>query len=355
MCNGLVQIAFSPDVDARRPALRRAIAYFASALGCLAASLVNPYSYHLHVHMLEYLSDPYLALHIAEFLSVSFHHPLAIFFESMLLLGALAACWHASKRSFTEPLMLLIWAHGALLSTRNIPIFMLVAAPPVASMLQAWMERLPRTDVAGWVQRAAAGFDAVSLRINETDSIGRWHAFSVLGVLVVGALLYAPHPPEIFRPEFSPKKFPAGAIDVLKRDPAARIFTTDQWGDYLIYRLYPNTRVFVDGRSDFYGTEFAKKYVEVLQINYGWDKTLAGFGVDTVLMPPGAPLAGALKESAHWRVVYDDGVSVVFRSARKTVGGSTSVAAGAGSGRGREITKTEVSDRTITSQNKSKT
>jgi len=351
----LLQIAFSPDGDARRPALRRAAAYFASALGCLAASLVNPYSYHLHVHMLEYLSDPYLALHIAEFLSVSFHHPLAIFFEGMLVLGALAACWHASKRSFTEPLMLLIWAHGALLSTRNIPIFMLVAAPPVASMLQAWMERLPRTDVAGWVQRAAAGFDAVSLRINETDAIGRWHPLSAFGVLLVAALLYAPHPPEIFRPEFSPKKFPAGAIDVLKRDPAARIFTTDQWGDYLIYRLYPNTRVFVDGRSDFYGTDFAKKYVEVLQINYGWDKTLAGFGVDTVLMPPGAPLAGALKESAHWRVVFDDGVSVVFRSARKTVGGSTSVAVGAGSGRDREITKTEVSDRTITYQNKSKT
>src|SRR5207245_1576566 len=95
----------------------------------LAMSLVNPYTYHLHVHMLQYLADPYQSQHIIEFLSVSFHHPLAIFFESMLLLAAVAGFWFVSNKSFTEPLLMLMWAHAALLSTRNIPIFMLVAAP----------------------------------------------------------------------------------------------------------------------------------------------------------------------------------------------------------------------------------
>ena len=41
--------------------------------------------------------------------------------------------------------------------------------------------------------------------------------------------------------------------------PSARIFTHDQWGDYLIYRLYPQTKVFMDGRSDFYGTGLRKE------------------------------------------------------------------------------------------------
>ena len=35
-------------------------------------------------------------------------------------------------------------------------------------------------------------------------------------------------------------------------------------------------------------------------------------------MPPDAPLTGALKESSTWRVVYDDGIAVVFRSAART-------------------------------------
>ena len=32
-----------------------------------------------------------------------------------------------------------------------------------------------------------------------------------------------------------------------------RLLTTDQWGDYIIYCFYPRQKVFMDGRSDFYG------------------------------------------------------------------------------------------------------
>ena len=74
--------------------------------------------------------------------------------------------------------------------------------------------------------------------------------------------------------------------------------------------------MFVDGRSDFYGNDFEDKYLDVMNVKYGWEKTLAGFGVDTILLPPDAPLTGALKESSRWRVVYDDGVALVFRSDR---------------------------------------
>lgn len=351
----LLHVAFSPQTGDTRATLTRAAAYLVTAMACLAASLVNPYTYHLHMHVMEYLADPYSAQHILEFLSVSFHHPLAIFFEAMLLLAALSGFWYASNRSFIQPLLLLMWAHGALLSTRNIPIFMLVAAPPVAAALQVWLDRLPALDVAGWVKFAARKFNTVAIGMSETDRLPRWHAISALATLVVAGLLYAPHPPERFRPEFNPKSFPAAAVETLRRDPSARIFTFDQWGDYLIYRLYPETKVFMDGRSDFYGTEFNKKYLDVLQVNYGWEKTLARFGVDTILMPPSTPLAGALKESARWRVVYDDGVAVVFRSAQKSGRAPVSVTARDGEGRDREVTKTQASDQGITQQNKSKT
>jgi len=100
----------------------------------------------------------------------------------------------------------------------------------------------------------------------------------------------------------------------LRRIPAARIFTFDQWGDYLIWTGH---KVFVDGRSDFYGDDFEEKYIDVLNVKYGWEKTLGQFGVDTILMPPGAPLSGALKESSRWRVVYDDGISLVFRQVQQ--------------------------------------
>jgi hypothetical protein len=252
-----------------------------------------------------------------------------------------------SKGRFTEPLLLLVWGHGALLAARNIPIFMIAAAPLVAGAVEAWLAALPELRVAEWLRRAVRKFNLVAAETSGTDDIARWHLASVAGALLVAALLYAPSPPKMFRAEFDPKSYPAAAIDTLRRDASARIFTYDQWGDYLIYRLYPRTKVFVDGRSDFYGDDFEEKCIAVLSVKYDWAKTLDGFGVDTILLPPSAPLAGALKESSRWRLVYDDGVALVFRSAQKIAGESTSATTGGGTGRDREVTKTEARDRAI--------
>jgi hypothetical protein len=351
----VLKIALATDTEERSAAWIRGRRYLLSALACLAASLVNPYTYHLHQHVIEYLHDPYQMQHIMEFFSISFYHPMAIFFEALLLAGALAAVWHASKGQYIEAVLIVVWSHGALLAARNIPIFTIIVAPPVAAAVEDWMGLVPSWNLAAWVRRAAEKFMGVARETTETDMIGRWHLASALGLFVFAALLYAPNPPKSFRAEFDPKTFPAGAIDTLRQDPAARIFAQDQWGDYLIYRLYPNTRVFIDGRSDFYGPDFGKKYLDVMAVNYAWEKTLGGFGIDTILLPTTAPLAGALKESAHWHVVYDDGVSLVFRSARKTSGQTVSATGpGDGKGRDREVTKTQARDQAIT-EHKSKT
>jgi hypothetical protein len=139
-------------------------------------------------------------------------------------------------------------------------------------------------------------------------------------------------------------------VKLLKADATARIFADDEWGDYLIWSLYPKNRVFVDGRSDFYGNDFEDKYIDVLKVKHGWESTLGRFRIDTVLLSPDASLAGALKESSRWRVVYDDGVAVVFRRNAET-GNLAQVSYagnGGGSGRDREITKTQGRDQTIT-------
>jgi hypothetical protein len=232
---------------------------------------------------------------------------------------------------------------------------MIVAAPAVAAAVEEWIAFMPTWNVAAWVRSAAARFARVAGDTTETDRIGRWHVVSAMAAVVFAALLYAHHPPQSFRAEFDPKSYPAGAVDLLRRSPDARIFAHDQWGDYLIYRLYPRTKVFMDGRSDFYGPDFEQKYQEVLNVSYGWEKTLGRYDVDTILLPPSAPLAGALKESARWRVVYDDGVALVFRSAQKTGGQPLSAAGnGDGNGRDREVTKTQARDQAIT-ELKSKT
>jgi len=344
----LLQVLIASQTEGRPDGLARARNYLLSALACAAVSLVNPYSYHLHVHLWQYLRDPFNGQHIAEFLSLSFHDPAAIFFETALAGGVLAAAWCARRGRLAEPLLIVLWAHGALLAARNIPIFVIVAAPAMAAAADAGLRQLPESAVAAWLRRVATRLGRLMRETSETDAIGRWHLVSVAAVALVAAVIYAPNPPQRFRAEFDPKRFPAGAISMLERYPGARVFTFDQWGDYLIYRRYPRSRVFVDGRSDYYGADFENKIIDIVSVNYGWDQTLSRFAVDTVLMPPNTPLTGALKESSRWRVVYDDGVALVFRARGQATGDRASAAAGGGMGRDREVTKTATSDRPIT-------
>ena len=318
----ILTILLSADPGVREPAWRNAKAYFLSSFACMAASLINPYTYHLHVHMAQYLRDPFNSQHIMEFLSPTFHHPTAIFFEAMLALSVATAIWSASRGRFAEPLLMLVWAHGSLLAARNIPIFMIAAAPPVAAAIQEWLLQLPEIHVADWLRNAGRRFNSLAAEMGETDAIMRWHLVSAAGIVLVASLLYAPHPPKKFRSEFDPTSYPAAALAKLGRDPGTRIFTHDEWGDYLIWTGH---KVFVDGRSDFYGDDFEEHYIDVLNVKYGWEKTLGSFGVDTILMPPIAPLSGALKESSRWQVVYDDGIALVFRSTQRTVSATTSV------------------------------
>jgi hypothetical protein len=341
----LLQFLFSGDAEERRSAGQRARGYFVSAAVCAAASLVNPYTYHLHVHMAQYLRNPWNSQHIIEFLSPSFHQPRAIFFEIFLVLGAASAWWHFTKRRYTEVLMVGVWAHAALLASRNIPIYVIVAAPIAAAAMQHALNQASEANVANWVRLLAARFNRMASQTQEKELVSRWHVVSAAGFALMAAVFFAPNPPEKFRAEFDPNRYPEAALAALQPATGTRIFTNDEWGDYLIWS---GNRVFVDGRSDFYGNDFEDKYHDVLRVKYGWEKTLAAFGVDTILMPLDAPLTGALKESSRWKLVYDDGRALAFRSIDRTAGEPLSAATGDGTGRDREVTKTQTSDRPIT-------
>jgi hypothetical protein len=342
---------FASDSSLRRPALRRSLPYLATVAGCLAMTFVNPYFYHLHEHILAFLGDGYQYRNIVEFQSFNFHSPVAAYFEPMLLLGLVAAAWNLYRRRFAYSLLLAGWAHLALAVVRNEPIFMIVAAPLVAEMLQSLLTELPAKDLAAWIRGSAAKFQEFAADFGSTDSIARLHLTSAAAIAVLGALFYAPNAPAKCRAEYDAKRYPAKAVEVLGEAGSPEvIFTDDEWGGYLIYRLYPSTRVFIDGRSDFYGTPFNEKYQSVMNVRYDWEKSLAQYHVNTVLLPADAALAGTLKESRHWHPVYDDGIAIVFRSTEDpdSPAAQVSVASSDGKDRDRKITKSQTSDLTIT-------
>jgi hypothetical protein len=294
---------------------QRASACAWTAVASLAASLANPYGWHLHAHIARYLAaDSWQFDHINEFLSPNFHSRLALCFELMLALAAAAAFWHLTRRRIHYVLLALGPAHMALVSARNIPLFLIVAAVPVAVAIEEWLEAGARSGLPRLAHRMVDAFTRLAADTGAVERLARVPAASLVCCGLLAAGLFAPSVSGKFRSEFDARAFPAGAIPAL-RDSGGRIFTSDQWGDYLIYRLYPDINVFVDGRSDFYGGDHEQICQDVWNVRHDWEQKLARYRVDTVLLPAEAPLAGALKESGRWRVAYDDGRAIVFRAA----------------------------------------
>jgi hypothetical protein len=268
----------------------------------------------LHEHIAQYLAaDSWQFAHINEFFSPNFHAPLARVFELMLALGLAAAFWHLLRRRYGYSLLLVGAGHMSLVSARHVPIFLLVAAPAVSVAIAEWLDRAAGAALPRLGRTVLENFRRLSADVGAIERMARIPAVSCVASLLLAAVLLAPSASGKFHSAFDPRSFPVRAAETL-RGHQGRIFASDQWGDYLIYRFYPDIRVFVDGRSDFYGSDHEQASLDVWNVRYDWQQKLGRWGIDTVLTPAETPLAGALKESRRWRVAYDDGTAIVFRA-----------------------------------------
>ncbi len=294
---------------------------------CAVASFVNPYGWHLHQHLFAYLCDSKQLDDISEFGSTNFHSVLGKFYEFFFLLGPCVAFRCVKQGKGPQAALLLLWAHLSLCVVRNVPIFLLLAAAPTAAFLDYLFRRLSDGDFAGWIRSAARCAKDMGNDFSTFETTGRVHVVSAAGIAVVAVLLGLPARSSALTEDFDPRDFPVHAASILAGDSNAKIFTHDQWGDYLIYRFYPHMRVFVDGRSDFYGAAFSKRWADARRGHYDWENELSRFSIDTVLLRTEDPLASVLKQSPAWMPVLDDGVAIVFRASK------TKVSSGLNSGR----------------------
>jgi hypothetical protein len=277
--------------------VERSARYGAAAVACLLASLANPYGWRLHAHIWEYLGSSWIVDHVQEFQSPNIRSENTLIFAAMLL----AAAALALRAPRFEGALALLWGFAALRSARHIPFFAIAAAPVLA---------------AGWAQwwRNAGPRSAWLLWWNIGQGLGARRMATLWLPLAAVAAVAAPSG---MRVEFPAARFPAVAVErnALWLAPPGRmprILTSDQWADYLIYRLYPRQRVFFDGRSDFYGAALGSEYRDLLGASGDWRGALERRGFERALLPHDWPLATMLDHEAGWRRVYEDPVAILF-------------------------------------------
>jgi hypothetical protein len=302
----------------RRSAWIRAQKYLLTAGACVVASLVNPYGYRLHIHVAQYLGSSFYFKRISEFQSVDFHSFTAAYFETLLVLAIASAAWHLGKGRLIQSLLLLSWAHLALFSVRNIPIFAVVSAPGIGLAMRDWLRLADSRWPLDWRGKVAASLlePETGLGIIASDrNRSRWHLAPCVAVLALGWFVSHPGRLRALHADFDRSCFPTDAATFLSHHeplPAVRLYASWQWGGYLIYRLWPSVPVFDDGRTDFYGPPFVREGLRVWEVRPDWAEILARYRVNAALVPVDSALGTVLRERADWKLVYADRVALMF-------------------------------------------
>jgi hypothetical protein len=118
------------------------------------------------------------------------------------------------------------------------------------------------------------------------------------------------------RAAFDDGEFPVKAADVLETLPRdLRVLAPDRYGGYLIYRFNGERKVYFDGRSDFYGAQYMKDYIDLVQARPGWREQVERIGFDHALLPERYTLIPAL-EGLGWKRLYADKTAVLLQSPR---------------------------------------
>ena len=187
--------------------------------------------------------------------------------------------------------------HLAFQATRNTPLLVIVATPILGRAVASCAG-------AHWAGLPALGRRAVALG-----------AFGL--VLSACGLVAGSRQParvlDAFRPAFGvADSLPAGAVAFLRREGRrGALWNEYVWGGYLIWHLYPELRVSIDGRMAVYGPARFGEHLLVTELRPGWQDVLARLEVNAAVVRTGAPLVAALRASG-WRVRYEDRVATVL-------------------------------------------
>jgi hypothetical protein len=282
-----------------------------------AATFANPYGPNLHIHIYRYLSNHFLMDHIDEFQSPNFHLIAQECFAGLLLLTllALAASARRARRiGVSQGLIILFAVYSGLYASRNIPVSSLLLILVVAPALSGFAGQV--ADSQGQAPSRITKYAQFFRRMHSIELNLRGHAWPTVVLMLSGWILIHGGnlgPTKLIDARFDAKRFPVAGVDFINnRNIAGPIFTPDSWGGYVIYRLYPRSKVVIDDRHDFYGEAFLRSYLKTIHLEPGWQDFLEQYPARVLIVPKGSALANILIETKDWRSVYRDDVAVIF-------------------------------------------
>lgn len=288
----------------------------------LVLTLINPYGVGNWREVVSSISDSSLRWRINEWMPavVSFN----LGFISLMVLSSILIFMYRSKFKLELIVLYFVFLLQALLSMRNVPLWLLVSLPLVIDIVRVFYKDISKDKIS--VQRFNKGMRVVL-----------FYAMLVLFFQSYQSLNFA-------RGLREGMFYPKEAVGYLHTNlPEGQIFSRYGWGGYLIWKL-PEKKVFIDGRMPSWRWTSAPQsetnaavddYFGIFSEKVDYKDVFEKYGVDTVLWPVDKPstftdrvgkeLIKLVKKDAKdfhfskellndgWKVIYEDSLAVIYK------------------------------------------
>ena len=269
------------DPRARRLAMVAALAPVAACL--------NPHGVAQLTHPFLYMLHPEIHAGNAEWMRpVLWRLPLFVTTVAATVVSLIAA----GRPRMADALRVAVFGGLGVSALRHLPLAAVVLVPVLA-------EYATRASARGGVRHAL-------LPTGPGRPVGARAAAAVLGVAAIAALSGAKFVGAVPRfEERMVRPMPEAGVRLLARagvdGPGLNAY---RFGGFLMFRQYPDARVFMDGRNDLYREFRDSVYNPLLRAAPGWREALAEavgrWGIEWILIDAAEPLAAALAGEPGW-------------------------------------------------------
>ncbi len=286
---GLLLLAFlAVDLVLRKKLNSKFILLFCTAY---AVTMINPNGIEGAIYPLRVFGN--YGYSIVEnqnifFLNSFFFNPRVLVFELLALVVLVGIVIQLKRKNYFFSLSMSFAVVAGFMMIRNFPLFVLIVLPGLAQSVSILLEK-----ISPQIRNQIVGITA--------------------SIFIIFSFVHSFH--HIQSPYFGLYYISGAekAVDFFKENKlSGRIFNNFDIGSYLIYRLYPEEKVFVDGRPEAYPASFFDEYKR-MQTDFAFFKQqVIRYDINTVffahtdITPWAQAFLQTIMQDSQWVPVYID-------------------------------------------------
>jgi hypothetical protein len=258
------------------------------------STLINPYGFGLWSFLIESLSVPRL---IGEWHPVAF---LDISFFRFKILGVLFLCsffinW--KKKRLWEVGIIAIALFYGFKHQRHTAIFAIFCVPYLVERYSLLIQKTHLEEkIASRSSRVLLAAFLIFLSGYQVTITGLKYVESGFHIIV------------------DPTRYPIYAVHFLKKNGInGNIVLPFEWGEYVIWKMYPGSKVSIDGRyRTVYPEEVLNDHIAAIADEKNWKLLLSKYPSDILLARRSSFFLNMISNQNDWIYVYSDRTSIIF-------------------------------------------